>query len=114
MSGNRSCFYEKVGFNFPEFRKFNYSWLPVTEFVRATRLKNGFFSIPIPTETESHVSLRIYWTLDFRLAPGFSVVSRNFDRFDRSSARPCEAADFVKARSIQFLSARGMSDHRSR
>src|SRR6202521_531670 len=107
VAGNRSRLDEKVRLDFPEFRQLNDRRLPLAYFIRAAGLKDGFLAIPIPAKSESHVRLRIDRTLNFRLAPRLAIVRRNFDRLDNSSAGPRQAANFIEAGTIQFLSARG-------
>src|SRR5258708_38297340 len=114
VSRNRSRRFEELRFNLPEFRKFNNGGLLLAALVDAARLQNGFFAIPVPSESKSHVRLGIHSALHFRLFPAFSVVRGYFDLADEAAAGPRQAADFVKARSGQFLSARRARNHRTR
>src|SRR4029077_10489664 len=78
--------------------------------IGAARLQDGFLAVPIPAESESHMCLGIDWALNFRFAPRLAIVRGNFNGFDQASAGPGQAADFVEARTIQFLPTRWTSN----
>src|SRR5580704_8718799 len=114
VSGNRARLDEKVRLDFPEFCQLDNGRLPLAGFIRTAGLQDGFLAGPFPAKSETHVGLRKYRALNFSLAPRLPIIGRNFDGFDDSSPGPCQAADFVEARAIQFLSTRGTSDHCAR